>query len=119
METENNVIPVKQFVESAAYLLRETFEGSPEGQPSVYLDRGVGIFATLGEMSAEAASAEFHGTTVAVDPSRDDLADAVPGKRIRRPVDASGTKSHVWYQVVEEIRYNDQGPIAVAFYFGP
>ncbi len=65
METENNVIPAKQFVESVAYLLRETFEGSPEGQPSAFLDRGVGIFATLGEMSAETASAEFHGTTTA------------------------------------------------------
>ncbi len=65
METENNVIPAKQFVEGVAYLLRETFEGSPEGQASAYLDRGVGIFATLGEISAAAASAEFHGTTVA------------------------------------------------------
>ncbi len=65
METENNVIPAKQFVEGAAYLLRETFEGSPEGQPSAYLDRGVGIFETLGEVSANAASVEFHGTTIA------------------------------------------------------
>ncbi len=65
METENNVIPAKQFVEAAAYLLRETFAGSPEGQASAYLDRGVGIFATLGEISAEAASVEFHGTTIA------------------------------------------------------
>src|SRR5437868_2034064 len=65
METENNVISVKHFVESTAYLLRETFEGSPEGVPSAYLDRGVGIFATLGEISATAASTEFHGTTIA------------------------------------------------------
>ena len=65
METENNVIPVKQFVEAAAYLLRETFAGSPEGQASAYLDRGVGIFATLGEISADAASMEFTGTTIA------------------------------------------------------
>lgn len=65
MEIENNVLPAKQFVEGVAYLLRETFEGSPEGQPSAYLDRGVGIFATLGEISAEAASFEFHGTTIA------------------------------------------------------
>ena len=65
METENNVIPVKQFVEGVAYLLRETFAGSPEGQASAYLDRGVGIFATLGKISADAASMEFHGTTIA------------------------------------------------------
>ena len=65
METENNVVPAKQFVEGIAYLLRETFEGSPGGQASVYLDRGVGIFATLGDISADAASADFYGTTVA------------------------------------------------------
>ena len=65
MGTENNGITRAQFVESVAYLLRETFEGSPEGQPSAYLDRGVGFFATLDELSAEDASTEFHGTTVA------------------------------------------------------
>ena len=65
METENNAIPIKYFVESTAYLLRETFEGSPEGLASAYLDRGVGIFATLTEVSADAASREFHGTTIA------------------------------------------------------
>lgn len=64
METENNVIPVKHFIESTAYLLRETFEGSPEGVASAYLDRGVGIFATLTEISADVASREFHGTTI-------------------------------------------------------
>ena len=58
-------IPQKVFVESVAYLLRETFEGSPEGRPSAYLDRGVGIFATLSRVDAEAASREFHGTTIA------------------------------------------------------
>ena len=65
MESENNGITRKQFVEATAYLLRETFEGSPEGQPSAYLDRGVGIFATLGGLSAEDASRDFYGTTVA------------------------------------------------------
>jgi len=65
METDKNSIVAAEFVDSVAYLLRETFEGSPEGQPSAYLDRGVGIFATLGSHSAEAASAEFHGTTIA------------------------------------------------------
>ncbi len=65
MEKENSVVPAKIFVESVAYLLRETFEGSPEGVPSAYLDRGVGIFATLSDVSSEAASMEFHGTTIA------------------------------------------------------
>lgn len=61
----SSTIGQKQFVEAVAYLLRETFEGSPEGQPSAYLDRGVGVFITLDALSAEAASKEFHGTTAA------------------------------------------------------
>src|ERR1035437_515333 len=65
METENNAIPRTRFVEAVAYLLRETFEGSPEGQPSAYLDRGVGIFSTLSNLSAETASHEHLGTTIA------------------------------------------------------
>jgi hypothetical protein len=62
---ENNVIPASQFVESVAYLLRETFEGSPEGVPSAYLDRGVGVFSTLDDLSAAAASLDVNGSTVA------------------------------------------------------
>lgn len=66
-QTKNDpgFIPTKLFVESVAYLLRETFEGSPEGQPSAYLDRGVGIFSTLSGLSAEAASKDILGTTAA------------------------------------------------------
>ncbi len=55
----------KPFAESIAYLLRESFEGSPEGLPSVYLDRGVGFFGTLDSVAAGAASKEFYGTTIA------------------------------------------------------
>jgi hypothetical protein len=58
-------ISANAFVESVAYLLRETFEGSPEGQPSAYLDRGIGIFSTLAGINAEGASTEFTGTTIA------------------------------------------------------
>lgn len=65
METENNGISRAQFVESVAYLLRETFEGSPEGMPNAYLDRGVGFFVTLDSVSADQASKEFFGTTIA------------------------------------------------------
>ncbi|HEY0429673.1 MAG TPA: hypothetical protein VGC76_17965 [Pyrinomonadaceae bacterium] len=53
------------FLKSILYLLRETFEGSPEGQGSAYLDRGVGVFATLEKLSAEAASREISSTTIA------------------------------------------------------
>src|SRR5688572_33279742 len=65
IKNDSTGIPVKSFVESVAYLLRETFEGSPEGKASAYLDRGVGIFATLSKVDAEGASSEFHGTTIA------------------------------------------------------
>ncbi len=53
------------FLRSLAYLLRETFEGSPEGQSSAYLDRGIGIFPTLAAASAEQVSRVVKGTTAA------------------------------------------------------
>lgn len=52
------------FVKSLSYLLLETFEGSPEGQGSAFLDHGVGIFNTLENLSAEAVSREINGITV-------------------------------------------------------
>lgn len=45
--------------------MRETFEGSPEGQGSAYLDRGIGIFATLETLSATEVSTEINDTTIA------------------------------------------------------
>ena len=65
MENDSNQIKKEHFLEGIAYLLLETFEGSPEGQGSAYLDRGVGIFSTLETVSAEEASLDFHGTTIA------------------------------------------------------
>src|SRR6059058_4419641 len=65
MAESTSQIDAKVFIESVAYLLRETFEGSPEGQPSAYLDRGVGLFVTLEDLSADQASRDFGGTTVA------------------------------------------------------
>lgn len=62
---ENGQISKQQFTGAVAYLLRESFEGSPEGQPSAYLDRGVGFFTTLDKLSAADASKEFTGTTIA------------------------------------------------------
>lgn len=53
------------FVKSLAYLLRETFEGSPPGQWSAYLDQEVGFFKTLAGASAEQASRNVNGTSAA------------------------------------------------------
>lgn len=64
-KTTSDTISVKKFVESAAYLLRETFEGAPEGQPSAYLDRGVGMLSTLEAVTADGASKSINGTTIA------------------------------------------------------
>lgn len=58
-------IDTRLFIEGVAYLLRETFEGSPEGQPSAYLDRGIGLLSTIEDVSAAAASVDFEGTTIA------------------------------------------------------
>ena len=65
MENGKDQIAVQQLAGAVAYLLRETFEGSPEGQGSAYLDRGVGFFSTIGGLNAEQASTEFTGTTIA------------------------------------------------------
>ena len=65
MSSPKNSLQTEHFVESVAYLLRETFEGSPEGQPSAYLDRGVGFFNTLDTLSAEQASKTLGETTIA------------------------------------------------------
>lgn len=65
MNTDKNQIAKTHFLESIAYLLRETFEGSPEGQPSAYLDHGVGIFSTLDKLSAADASRDVASMTVA------------------------------------------------------
>lgn len=62
---DSNTVETSSFVEAAAYLLRETFEGSPAGQPSAYLDRGVGFFSTLDGLSASEASREINSSTIA------------------------------------------------------
>ena len=55
----------EDFLRNLLIIFRETFEGSPEGQGSAYLDRGVGIFNTLDAVFAEAASQTLGGATIA------------------------------------------------------
>ena len=64
MSSPKNSLQTEHFIESVAYLLRETFEGSPEGQPSAYLDRGIGFFSTIDALSAEQVSQEIGDTTI-------------------------------------------------------
>ncbi len=65
MKSENNGVPAAHFVEAVAYLLREAFQGSPEGQPSAFLDRGIGFFRTLESIDAAGASTDLNGNTIA------------------------------------------------------
>lgn len=59
-----DTIAKADFLKEVLFILRETFEGSPEGQGSAYLDRGVGVSATLETLSAAQVSTEVGGTTI-------------------------------------------------------
>jgi hypothetical protein len=61
----NENITTNAFTQSLLYLFRETFEGSPEGQGSAYLDRGIGIFNTLDGLTAEQVSQNVNGSSIA------------------------------------------------------
>jgi hypothetical protein len=65
MNKDKNYIAKNDFLKDILVILRETFEGSPEGQPSVYLDRGIGFFNTIENLSSQQVSIEINGTTVA------------------------------------------------------
>lgn len=56
------MITKDDFLKDVLFVLRETYEGSPEGTGSAYLDHGIGILTTLEQLSAEQVSA-FHGET--------------------------------------------------------
>ncbi len=60
-----DTIKKEDFLKDVLLILRETFEGSPEGEGSAYLDRGVGVFTTLDALSAEEVSRRINGTTIA------------------------------------------------------
>lgn len=59
------IIQRDDFLKDILVILRETVEGSPEGQSSAYLDRGIGIFPTIEKLTANEASSDVHGTTIA------------------------------------------------------
>ncbi len=64
MKQATNQVKVPVFAEAVAYVLRESFDGSPPGEGSVYLDPGVGFFDTLGGVDATTASRLHHGSTI-------------------------------------------------------
>jgi hypothetical protein len=59
------MITKDDFLKDVLYILRETFEGSPEGEGSAYLDHGIGVLPTLEKLSAEQVSVDLSGTTIA------------------------------------------------------
>ena len=65
MNTDKNYIAKDDFLKDVLVILRETFEGSPEGEPSAYLDRGIGLIKTIEGLSAEQVSNKIGGTTIA------------------------------------------------------
>ena len=65
MNTDKNIIERDDFLKDVLFILRETFEGSPEGEGSAYLDRGIGVFPTLEKLSAAQVSAEVNGISIA------------------------------------------------------
>lgn len=64
MNTDKNTIERDDFLKDVLLILRETFEGSPEGEPSAYLDRGIGVFPTLEKLSAAQVSEEINGISI-------------------------------------------------------
>ena len=64
MNTDKNYIAKDDFLKDVLVILRETFEGSPTGQGSAYLDRGIGFFGTIENLSAEQVSNEINGITI-------------------------------------------------------
>ena len=65
MNTDKNFIAKDDFLKDVLVVLRETFEGSPAGQPSAYLDRGIGFFTIIETISAAEVSQKVHGITIA------------------------------------------------------
>ncbi|HEV8593231.1 MAG TPA: hypothetical protein VGQ55_14090 [Pyrinomonadaceae bacterium] len=120
MERSNDQITTKDFVASIAYLLRETFEGSPEGQPNAFLDRGVGFFSTIGKLTAEEASTEFEGTTIAAQTEHakfylDRLCEFINGRTERVNWDDSWLIENVnnaeWDALRETVRKSYEGTL--------
>jgi hypothetical protein len=63
--SDNNFIAKEDFLKDILFILRETFEGSPEGQGSAYLDHKIGVLPTIDGLSAEQVSQEINGITIA------------------------------------------------------
>ncbi|NNE98447.1 MAG: hypothetical protein HKN25_05440 [Pyrinomonadaceae bacterium] len=64
MSIDRNRINKDDFLKDLLYLLRETFEGSPEGEGGAYLDDGISFFSSIENRTAEEVSIEINGTSV-------------------------------------------------------
>lgn len=58
-------IKKEDFLKDVLFVLRETFEGSPAGAPSAYLDRGIGVFPSLETLAAAQVSRPINGISIA------------------------------------------------------
>ena len=64
MSGNKETIEKADFLNDVFYILKETFEGSPEGQGSAYLDQRIGVFNTLDGLTAGQVSKEIHSTSI-------------------------------------------------------
>lgn len=65
MNNKNDYIIKEDFLKDILIILHETFEGSPPGQGSAYLDQGIGVLNTLEKLSAADVSRQINATTIA------------------------------------------------------
>ena len=61
----------------------------------------------------------LNGITRPLDESENsDREITAPGNLLRQPAGTAGLHDDAWYRIVDEIRYNDAGAVAVALYVG-
>ncbi len=74
------------------------------------MDRVLAIYLQGGPMN---------GTTRPLDESQNsDREVTVPGSLLCQRAGTAGLHQDAWYRIVDEIRYNDAGAVAVALYVG-
>lgn len=64
MTESTDLITKEAFLKDTLLILHETFEGSPEGEGSAYLDRRTGVFSTIDGLTAEQVSTEVNSTSI-------------------------------------------------------
>lgn len=64
MSANDAEISVRSFLKDILLILHETFEGSPEGEPSAFLDQRTGVFSTIESLDAAQVSESINSTSI-------------------------------------------------------